>query len=291
MIDDALDAATLLALHPAGPGIFRSLTNQDNRAGAIFGGQPLCQALAAAARTVNDWPAHSLSAIFLRGGIVDQPVDYAVEAVRDGRRFAARRVVAQQDGRPIFDLLASFHDPEEGVTHQMDGPPDVPAPETLIDLRDYAAAQAARLHPALVRATLLPFPVDIRLIDTEEGLFGRGETRRRDFWFRMPSAAAITDPRDRQCLLAFASDYWLAGAASAGHRPPPGGRGPMVASLNHSMWFHGPTDPSQWLLYRTDSPWAAAGRSLARGLIYDRAGRLIASTAQEIRLTVSPPRP
>jgi len=35
------------------------------------------------------------------------------------------------------------------------------------------------------------------------------------------------------------------------------------------------------LLYSLDSPSAQGARGIARGLIYDRAGKLVASTAQE----------
>jgi acyl-CoA thioesterase-2 len=47
------------------------------------------------------------------------------------------------------------------------------------------------------------------------------------------------------------------------------------------MWFHRPFRADDWLLYSLDSPSAQGGRGIARGLIYDRAGRLVASTAQE----------
>lgn len=285
MIDDALTAADLLTLEPIAENVLRSTLNQDNRSGAIFGGQPLCQALAAARTTAPLWPAHSLSAMFLRGGVVAEPVDYRVEILRDGRRYAARRVLATQRGRAIFDLLCSFHDPEEGPDHETGDLSGVPAPEMLPDLRTFCDAQAGRLPAMLVDVMRRPFPVDIRLADPEAIFFGGESTRCRDFWFRMPTADATPHPHAQECLLAFASDYWLAGTASAGHRLP-GRRGLSIASLNHSLWFHAPADVGDWLLYRTDSPWAGNGRGLARGLIHDRTGRLVASAAQEINLRV-----
>jgi acyl-CoA thioesterase-2 len=54
-----------------------------------------------------------------------------------------------------------------------------------------------------------------------------------------------------------------------------------IASLDHAIWFHRPARADQWLLYRSDSPAAGGGRGFARGLLYDRGGRLVASTAQE----------
>jgi acyl-CoA thioesterase-2 len=57
----------------------------------------------------------------------------------------------------------------------------------------------------------------------------------------------------------------------------------MVASLDHALWFHRPARFDEWLLYAMDSPSAQAARGLARGQIFDRAGRLVASVAQEGR--------
>jgi acyl-CoA thioesterase-2 len=54
-----------------------------------------------------------------------------------------------------------------------------------------------------------------------------------------------------------------------------------MASLDHAMWFHRPVRVDEWLLYDCDSPSASGGRALARGLIYNRAGQLVASTCQE----------
>jgi acyl-CoA thioesterase-2 len=45
--------------------------------------------------------------------------------------------------------------------------------------------------------------------------------------------------------------------------------------------FHRECRLDDWMLYACDSPSTSGGRGLARGMIYDRAGRLVASTAQE----------
>lgn len=275
MNSDALSAAEILALEPCGDRHQRSVRNQDNRAGMIFGGQLLGQALASAASTVAGLPAHSLSAMFVRPGMVDEPVDYAVEILRDGRRFSQRRVLATQAGRPIFDCLCSFHDPEEGGEHQMGNIEGVPPPEYLPGIQDYVVSNADNLPSHLVGILRLPFPVEVALIDPDAIFLENKAFLARDHWFRIPSALAITDPSAQQCLLAFASDYWLAGIAT-------GGRDVAVASLNHSMWFHALVDVSEWLLYRAGTPWAGLGRGIACGLIYDRSGRLVASVAQEI---------
>src|SRR3546814_20363901 len=55
----------------------------------------------------------------------------------------------------------------------------------------------------------------------------------------------------------------------------------QMASLDHALWFHRPFRADDWLLYSIDSPRAQGSRGLARGLIYDRDGQLVARTAQE----------
>ena len=60
------------------------------------------------------------------------PIVYQVERVRDGRSFTTRRVTAVQQGRTIFNLTASFHQPEEGgFEHQLPPARKVPDPESL----------------------------------------------------------------------------------------------------------------------------------------------------------------
>ena len=54
-----------------------------------------------------------------------------------------------------------------------------------------------------------------------------------------------------------------------------------MASLDHALWFHRAFRADDWLLYSIDSPSAQGARGLARGQVFDRAGRLVASTAQE----------
>jgi acyl-CoA thioesterase-2 len=47
------------------------------------------------------------------------------------------------------------------------------------------------------------------------------------------------------------------------------------------VWFHRPARIDDWLLYVIDSPNASGARGFARGSIFSRDGRLVASTAQE----------
>jgi len=91
-------------------------------------------------------------------------------------------------------------------------------------------------------------------------------------------------------MLAYASDFHLIGTATFPHAISYYQPNVQMASLDHAMWFHRPFRVDEWLLYACDSPTAQGARGLARGLIYDRDGRLVASTAQEGLIRVLPAR-
>jgi acyl-CoA thioesterase-2 len=55
----------------------------------------------------------------------------------------------------------------------------------------------------------------------------------------------------------------------------------MGASLDHALWLHRPFRADDWLLYAQDSPNLNGALGFARGLIFARDGRLVASVAQE----------
>jgi len=274
-------AQNILALEPTGSDTFRALSGSRNHLGSVFGGRLVGQALWAAACTVERLPASSLHAQFLAPGSTDRPIEYRVERLRDSRRFANRQVIAQQDGRALFVILCEFHEPEMGFNHQDPAMPDVPPPEAVPPLQQFVHDNAHQVAPAAIDNFSGPLPVEMRVIAPERYFVERTSKPRRKFWLRLPSAAAIEDPRMQQCLIAFCSDYWLAGVSAVPHAPPTNGPGLMITSLDHTVWFHRPGRCDDWLLHHTTSPSASDGLGLSQGRIFDRSGRLIASTAQE----------
>ena len=123
--------------------------NEDRPIPRLFGGQVLSQALAAATRTVDALLAHSLHAYFLTPGSFDRPVLYEVERIRDGRSFNTRRVVAIQEGQPIFSMDVSFQIDEVGFEHAHPMP-NVPVPEELA--LDIEQASGVKRQPATQHA-------------------------------------------------------------------------------------------------------------------------------------------
>jgi acyl-CoA thioesterase-2 len=276
----------LLELERLEDNIFRG-DSHDIGSPQVYGGQVLGQALKAAYATVApDRVAHSLHAYFLRRGDFNAPIVYFVDRSRDGHSFTSRRVTAIQHGEQIFHLSASFQLPQAGFEHQADMP-DVPPPEQLIDSLPFGPQTAARLSPRLRQYFLHHRPFEFRAVPPD-GPASPGGAPRRYVWLRAIDRLPDDDLLHR-CLLAYVSDFHLLSTALVPHELPDGAGNLMIASIDHAMWFHWPMRMDEWLLYATDSPSASGARGLARGSLFTRAGRLVASTVQEGLMRVLPP--
>jgi acyl-CoA thioesterase II len=247
--------------------------------GRLFGGMVAAQSVVAAYRTVSDdRPLHSLHAYFLRPGRHDLPLRFVVDRIRDGKTFTTRNVVAHQGGEAIFNLAASFAEPEPGIAHQ-DPMPEAPPPENLEDW-DVLRARALGL-PEGTRSSA----VEMRLGDGYD--FSdpdkRYEPRQRN-WVRVKGVLP-DDPVLHVAVLVYATDRTLLSTAARAHGLPWGKR--MAASLDHAVWIHRPIArdgfmlDQDWLLYASESPVAYNARGLIFGGLYTRAGVRIASVAQE----------
>jgi acyl-CoA thioesterase II len=266
---------------------------QTDGIGRVFGGQVLAQALQAAQATVTDGKAaHSLHAYFLRGGREGAPITYRIERDFDGKSFANRRVVASQEAEdgtssPILNLTASFQLPEDGLEH-LDSPmPDVARPDDLrpdIELRrEIAAEWGDRLSDTQRRLMLRPRPIEMRTIDRLHWMSSEPRAPQAHSWFRVcaPITGADDTPALHRAIITYASDYTLLGTSALPHGLSWMRNELVGASLDHAIWFHRDARADEWLLYATDAPWSGGGRGFNRGRIFNRAGELVASVAQE----------
>ncbi len=254
--------------------------SQDLGWGQVYGGQVLGQALSAAERTVDSTrPAHSLHGYFLRSGDPTQPVEYRVERTRDGRSFSTRRIRAEQKGRPIFFMAASFQRVEAGLEHQ-DEMPDVPGPDGLKSFTDLMQQYAAFLPEAMNDWAMMNSPIEMRPVKVANPMHPAPSDPVQYVWFRAESALP-DDPALHRYVLAYASDFFLLETALQPHGRTYWQNNTRMASIDHSMWFHHDFRFDDWLLYAMHSPCAAGARGLVRGQLFDRAGRLVASVAQE----------
>jgi acyl-CoA thioesterase-2 len=279
MTSAVADLLAVLDLEKLEENLFRGVSPQVGWQ-RVFGGQVIGQALVAACRSVEpERQPHSLHAYFLLPGDPAVPIIYDVERIRDGRSFTTRRVKAIQHGHAIFTLSASFHLDEPGLEHQA-VMPEVPPPESLpsdAEIRE-------RVLP------LMPDPVrryyererPIELKPVEYGRYLSRDPREPVFhvWIRT-TGRLPDDPAIHRCVLAYASDMTLLDSTLIAHGRTVFDKEIQPASLDHALWFHRPFRADDWLLYAQDSPFAGGARGFARGSIFSRDGRLVASVAQE----------
>ena len=271
----------LLDIERLDADLFRGTGQGGETARRIFGGQVVAQALVAASHTVaEDRPCHSLHAYFMRPGDPNQPIIFEVDRARDGGSFTTRRVIAIQSGRQILNLAASFHVEEPGLEHQHD-PLDMPAPEELPTREALKEQLAARANPARREDILRPSAIDIRPVDPIDYVEPKPTGDRHAAWFRLTRDPGPLPPWKDRAALAYASDMMLLWSALRPHGESGYSGRVMTASLDHALWFHAQPRFADWHLYVMESPWAGGARGLTRGQIFDRRGKLVASTAQE----------
>ncbi|MEN4903730.1 acyl-CoA thioesterase II [Luteimonas sp. TWI1416] len=279
----------LLSLERLEDNLFRG-QSRDIGTKYVFGGQVLGQALSAAQATMTaPRPAHSLHAYFLRAGDVDAPIVYDVDRTRDGGSFSVRRVTAIQHGKVIFFCAASFQEAEAGATHQLTMP-EVPAPEDIAPQDPLPAEVLARLPVKVQRWLDRSGPFEFRHVYPRDELQPPKRPPFQQVWFRLSERVGDA-PSLHRALLAYASDFHLLGTATFPHGISYYQPNVQMASLDHALWFHRPFRVDEWLLYSLDSPSAQDARGLARGQIFDRTGRLVASSAQEGMIRVRPDAP
>jgi acyl-CoA thioesterase-2 len=243
----------------------------------VYGGHLLSQALTAAAETVAvGSEVLSLQAYFLRPGVPDLSLKYAIRRLRDGRTISVRGVDVIQGGSTLASVQVSFiRTMRESAPSRGKPMPIVPRPEDLEPL--YVRRARAGSGPDGFK--WVPgedwqkntHPLDIRYVEPES------ENDQRCFWFR--AAPAAGEQVVQRAVLAFASDRSLMATVQQVH-------GDLAkpfrsASLDHGIWFHSHVNAGDWWLYVLDCPVGSSSLGLVRGLMYSTSGELVASVVQQ----------
>ena len=248
----------------------------------VFGGQVLAQAVNAAYRTIPENRfLHSLHSYFLEAGDLTVPIQYKVEEMRNGGSFSTRRVTAMQHDKSIFILAASFHKKEEGFEHQTSFDVNIKQPEELLSWDDMLA-QFGDFLPKSTKAFLsVKRPIEFKPVRVPNPLDPKDFPATEQVWFRLKGEKIDLDYRTKQEILTYISDYNVLNAAFNPNGSKFSFANTQTASLDHSMWFFRDFDFDDWMLFSAESPNAYGARGLAKGNIFTRDGKLIASFAQE----------
>ena len=248
----------------------------------VFGGQVLAQAVNAAYRTIPENRfLHSLHSYFLEAGDLTVPIQYKVEEMRNGGSFSTRRVTAIQHDKSIFILAASFHKKEKGFEHQTNFDANIKQPEELLSWDDMLA-QFGDFLPKSTKAFLsVKRPIEFKPVRVPNHLDPKDLPATEQVWFRLKGEKIDLDYRTKQEILTYISDYNVLNAAFNPNGSKFSFANTQTASLDHSMWFFRDFDFDDWMLFSAESPNAYGARGLAKGNIFTRDGKLIASFAQE----------
>jgi acyl-CoA thioesterase II len=234
----------------------------------ILGGHISAQALLAASLTAPGRAPHSVHTYFLRPGDARQPVDFDVVDLQEGRTFSARRVTARQDDQVLLEAMSSFkRDTGSAAVIYQPPIPDVAQPGSLPPVPPHLAEsdEASEGRWASLRW------FERRIVHAQTSPPARSR-----IWWR-PAGEVPGDPVLTAALVAYLSAVTLTEPAFAAR-----GKVGASAQRDHSVWFHGPADLSDWLLYDQSSPSSADSMALARGTMFNRTGQLVCTVGQEM---------
>jgi acyl-CoA thioesterase II len=171
-------------------------------------------------------------------------------------------VTAKQRGKSIFVCTASFQVPApQSLSHQYPMP-NVPHHSTLPNSEELI--QSMIDNPKVpekfteILKLRLAEPLALEFKDTRQNslrdITNPPKRTEQMFWIKckgnLGDALAL-----HQCVVAYGSDHNLLGTVPLSHgatwfsRKGPNPRITMMASLDHSMWFHCPFRADEWMLY------------------------------------------
>lgn len=265
--------ANLLHIEAIDTQLFRGIS-QDLGTGRIFGGQVLGQAIAAAQQTVTDKRIHSAHAYFLRMGDHNLPVIYHVENTRDGKSYSSRTVSATQKGNIIFTMMCSFQVEEKSEFDHAEAiaRDKLPLSEGVeINLEDDSGAINTHGKKVTIQQ-----PFTIRLPKHTKDIKSPVER------FNIKTNQAITnDPSLHNAIFAYLSDFRLLASSLRLANYRFNVKETMLATICHTIWFHRDIKVDEWLHNIYEPISLINGRGIAKGSIYNKDGRLLATTMQE----------
>jgi len=265
-------------------GLYRPVT-----ARGVFGGQTVCQSLRAAMMSVPaELRVHSMHGYFILNGSHEHDVVFHVRRLRDGRSFATRSVEARQRDEAIFMAAVQFQRPEVSTGPEVESPmPVVPGPdglkstqEILTELSNDPSVTEAKRQLYKV-ASEQPVRVENRDVPLAERLARSPEPTQ--YQWRKVVGRLASEPQVHVACLAYMSDMNLALPAYAPYGGFRGNEASMMASLDHSMWFHSQEfRADEWLLFELRCAWAGVSRILTHAKAWTRDGRHVFSCSQEL---------
>tara|TARA_R110002124_G_scaffold119028_1_gene276773 strand:+ start:2708 stop:3526 length:819 start_codon:yes stop_codon:yes gene_type:complete len=233
----------------------------------IFGGQLLAQALFAAANTLAaERPASHLNAHFLNYGDPHKELEFHVRTLKDGKNLSVRQVEVLQEGRLLMLATVAFAQASDGYDFHS-AMPNRPRPDDLVGKGNIGFSLGTDEDAFPFRMVACP--------DAFENAVNTSS-----IWVRSLVDSADS-PLWQQMLFAFISDATILQSALAPHALVFNTPGLVVATMNHTIWFHRALRLHDWMLIHSECPSTGAGRAVSLAHAYSSAGELQCTVAQE----------
>ena len=159
--------------------------------------------------------------------------------------------------------------------------PKVPMPEDLKDEIEMRTEDIDKVPEELRPYFLKEREYSIKWVEWNDVFEPKVLPPIRNVWLK-PNGVIPPGRETHNAFLAYISDSGILAPALFPHGISYMSPDLMMASLDHTMWFHKPNfEFNDWVLYATDSPYTGNSRGLGRGTFFSRDGEVIASVTQE----------
>lgn len=247
--------------------------------GRAFGGQLAAQSLHAAALTapegMDPW---SMSIYFHAPVKSNEPIDYEVTRIKDGKTTATRMVRLNQDGRHRDTAMVLFGRPGEGPEHHFSRPVATP-PE---DLAPVDRIIDPNVVPPDADFEALGYPaealIEMRVAEPDPEL-GDEAAQYRPAWMRVIPPIP-TDALTSAMTLCYLCDITLGTTALEPHGGRAGTTDLQLGAIELALWFTGSASLNNWSLFSQETSFAGGGHGLSHGIFYDSNGRVVAVAGQ-----------
>jgi acyl-CoA thioesterase II len=250
-------------VQPSDGGRFTGYSDYGGRQ-VVDASQVLAQSIVAATKTIGTKVARRANGVFCRPVMGEQPIDFSVDVVHNGRSFATTAVTARQGAKVCAVTNVLLDVPSDDVIRHPTRPPES-SPEE-------ARPVSMPMQGRELRLVGLTNPND----PDEVG------PPRIEAWLRYDETPA-RDDLQRALLAHFTGHLSISTTmrAHAGVGTSQAHKTLSTGVIAINISFHDPVAWNGWLLYDHESTSVGAGMSYVRGQIRDRSGRLLASFSQD----------
>jgi acyl-CoA thioesterase len=250
-------------VQPSGGGTFIGHSDHGERQ-VVDASQVLAQSIVAATKAVGGKVGRRASGVFCRPVMGEQPIQFSVDVVHNGRSFATAVVTASQ-GEKVCAVTTVLLDvpTDDVIRHPVTSPDSSP---------DDAIPVSMPMQGRELRLVGLADPND----PDEVG------PPRIEAWLHYDETPA-RDDLQRALLAHFTGHLSISTTmrAHAGVGTAQSHKTLSTGVIAIEISFHDPVAWDGWLLYDHESTAVGAGMSYVRGQIRDRSGRLLASFSQD----------